>query len=191
MSESTLEIVNEYKKMGKDPEALAITFCKRFRRHQYRIWRALRESYGYEKAKDVYHSLWGSGERLRYFKETIQRTGIPKNAAGWAEAIAENWRECGAEPAFVTKSGEDEAIIEVEWCGNPVFHPRPWDLEEPDGNLRLLEFGYVDCYLGTVSLIGACLECFRESLGYGFEIQQTLNMGYPQCRFIIRKREKG
>lgn len=188
MSKSTSKIVAKYIGLGKNAEDVSFTFCKIYRRHQYRIWQGMKSTFGYPKGKEIYQSLWGGGERVRLFREMNRENRFEKGAVDVAEAIAENWRECGMEPAFVTEgSNKIDATIEINWCPNPVFCPRPWDLEKPNGNLETLEFGYVDCYEGTVALIDSLIKSLPHPYKYAFEVAQTLNMGHPVCRFLFRK----
>ena len=190
MSNCIQEIIDNYIDLGKKPEIVAMTFSKKFRRHLYRIWKVFKEVYGYEKGKELFNStIWGGGERVNYFKREVEKRGRVKNVKDIADIIAYLHRECDNEPTFVTKFDENEAVVEVGWCPNPAFSPRPWDLEKPDGFLDRVEFSYVDCYLGTVRLFEGYLKCIPGLEDkYEIEVAQTLNMGYPRCLFIVRKK---
>jgi hypothetical protein len=191
MSKCVQEIIDDYIKLGYTPEIVAITFSKKFRRHLYRIWKVFKEVYGYQRGSELYNlAIWGGGERVNYFKKEVEKRGMTiKNTKDIADILAYLHRECDNEPAFVTKFDEDEAIVEVGWCHNPAFSPRPWDLEKPDGFLDRVEFSYVDCYLGTVRLFEGYLQCIPGLEDkYEIEVAQTLNMGHPRCLFIVRKK---
>lgn len=185
------EIISELIDYGYKPETVAINFSKKFRRHLYRVWRVFKDVYGYEKGKEFYNAaVWGGGERVNCFREEVEKRRMTiKSPKDIADILAYLHRECDNEPAFITEFNENEARVEVGWCPNPAFSPRPWDLASPDGYFDRVEFGYVDCYLGTVRLFEGYLKCMPGLEDkYDIEVAHTLNMGYPQCLFIVRRK---
>jgi hypothetical protein len=185
LSERIRDIVKTNIKLGKDPKSLLLTYTKTFFHQLFHYWLALRDAYGRDKADELYQVVtWGGPECGEVMKIVYDGAKMEvKDVESMAKAFSLLFKAAGV-PLKLVKSSDDEAILEASFCPNPSYGRCQWDdLEDRT------QYHRSDGWLGTVSEFNNYLECIGVKDKYELTVDEALCLGFPVCRFKIRKKE--
>jgi len=190
------QIVSELIKAGRDPKDLTIAYAGFYFRHLYMEWLALRNAYSYKKADDLYlkatwcHPDFGLGPSFKAFIEANKLK--TQDIESFAKAVSEHWKGFPIR-LDVIKVSDEEVIMEnpTGFCPNPGLGPRSWDRYRDRA-----EYANVDGWQGTPSCFivpntgyFAVVPGLKDE--YEFEMIEAVCLGYPTCKWAIRKKKKG
>jgi len=189
------QIVDGLIKSGRDPMDLTIAYAGFYFRHLYMEWLALKNAYSYEKADQLYqeatwcHPQFGLGPAFKAFVEANKLE--VKDAESFARAVSEQWKGFPIR-LDVIKVSDEEVIMEnpTGFCPNPGLGPRSWDryrdravYANVDG-WQGTRIGFTEPTTGYLAVSGLKDE-------YEFEMIEAICLGYPTCKWAIRKKKKG
>jgi hypothetical protein len=161
---------------GKSPEEMALTCTKKLFEHTYFSWKALKNEFDPNVAKELYWRCWEELVKLGF--EKAKETLNIKDVRTLQElgSILQHFHLDVLTPSEIVKETDEEHVSNVTWCPNPELGP-------PDTHTERIAYYRVESELTLrVARLIAELAGFADKVNV--KLSKAICLGDPICQII-------